>query len=79
VAAQDDIDELIARSSLGTPEAVAIREQTPPAVAAAIVDYSLSEAPGYHRLKPRWAQSWRARVARRLADALATISKGFGQ
>jgi hypothetical protein len=76
---EEPIDELIERSSLGTPEAKAIRAQTPPAVAAAIVDQAMSEAPGYHPLRRGWAKKWRGRVARRLADALAAISKAVGQ
>lgn len=79
MAVKDDIDELIERSSLGTPEAKAIRALTPDSVADAIVDRAMSAAPGYHRLTPRWAQRWTARVARRLADALAAISKAVGQ
>jgi polyhydroxyalkanoate synthesis regulator phasin len=37
VAASSSIDDLIARSSFGTPEAVALRAKTPPDVAARIV------------------------------------------
>jgi hypothetical protein len=77
--AKDDIDALIEASSLGTPEAKAIRAQTPSAVADAIVDLAMSEAPGYHPLRPSWAKKWRGRVARLLADALAAISKAVGQ
>lgn len=73
------IDELIAASSLGAPEVVAVREQTPDSVSSAIVDRAMSAAPGYHRLTPRWAQRWTGRVARRLADYLALISKAVGQ
>lgn len=73
------IDELIERSSLGTPEAKAIRARTPDTVASAIVDLSMSPAPGYHRLRPTWARRWRARIALRLAEALAWASKAVGQ
>lgn len=73
------IDELIEASSLGTPEVKAIRALTPDVVAAAIVERAMSPAPGYHRLTPRWAQRWTARVARQLADALAALSKAVGQ
>ena len=40
MVALDPIEELIAASSLGTPEAVALRAQTPPVVVAAIVERS---------------------------------------
>jgi hypothetical protein len=73
------IDELIAASSFGTDDEIEVRSRTPRAVADEIVERAMSPAPGYHASTPRWAKSWRGRIARRLAEALAELSKLVGQ
>jgi hypothetical protein len=70
------IDELIERSSLGTPEAKAIRARTPQAAVDAIMERVAEIEAQEARLK---AQRWTTRVGRRLAQALAAVSRLVGQ